>query len=218
MLAVGLGCRAQVVFKQGGLLNDDTQSYSYSVIGILDGKKIDLPQDKLGRDASLGAVNATAGPFRGAYALQSDPDYSLLPIFVSGCQNGIIIKEFQVKASKAGKPDWFSPVFNQTSAALPDQVTQLKAVRGPKQEEITVSWTASENTYSTIEGAFVVAGEVGKKDRLRSVFVEDKQKSVTLFVGLRNVNVTVLRYNNANNGALSDVVKSPQVYVPQGIR
>ncbi|UZJ57250.1 hypothetical protein CBS101457_006570 [Exobasidium rhododendri] len=213
----GLGCNAQVIFHRGGLKTND-QTYSYSVIGITEeGLEVEVTQERIRASTPISAVNATAGHLRGAYRLQNErqSDYSLLPIHAWGCQDGVPFARLQIKASKQNSTDWYSEFFKVKSSTPPDQVTELKAVRSDEDPGIIlVSWKQSNNKYGgKIAGAYVVAGKSNIHDQLASRFVDVSKTSTALVVGHLPVNVTVVRYNNAGNLALSHTYNCPQVLV-----
>jgi hypothetical protein len=161
-------------------------------------------------------VNAAAGHLRGAYRLQDErySDYSLLPIQVWGCHDTVPFKSFQVRAAKKGSTDWFSPLFQLQKLPAPDQVTDLKASRSEEDPGIIhVSWKQSNNEYSEVAGAFAIAGKSNFNDRLASRYVKGDKTSTALVVGPLPVNVTVVRYNNGGNMALSYLENTPQITI-----
>lgn len=179
-------------------------------------KSIDFYAAQILPSTPISAVNYSAGLLSEAYRLQGeDSDYSLLPIQVHACSgNGDAgpPAEFQIKAVKKGKVDWYSPIIKVTSFTPPNQVTDLKAERdATDSSKVHVSWKASYNKHSTMQGAFILAGTRGQK--IQTQFVDEDKKSTILTVGPDPVNVTVVRYNNGGNKALSDVINCPQVLV-----
>lgn len=130
-----------------------------------------------------------------------------------------MINNYQIKASKEGQPDWISSIFKIQIAPPPDQITNLKAWRNAKHpSKVHVSWDFSDDKYTDIAGAFVIAGKSNFNDRvfskyIKSKFVDGGKSKTTITIGPVAVNITVVRYDSHGNGALSNVFQCPQVQV-----
>lgn len=139
----------------------------------------------------------------------------MLPIQIWGCVDAVRAKTLQVYAVAPNRPGWFSPKFNITSFTPPDQVMQLTATRGAfNTGKVNVSWSVTANQYSLVRGAFVLTRPSQLLDGpIETVFVETGKTFAVLDVGVAPVDVAVARYDNGGNGALSDVMRCPQVQI-----